>query len=39
MGKDVIIALDFPSAQEVFAFLDKFDGEQRKPFVKAAASR
>ena len=34
MGKDVIIALDFPSAQEVFAFLDKFDGEQRKPFVK-----
>ena len=34
MGKDVIIALDFPSAQEVFAFLEKFDGEQRKPFVK-----
>ena len=32
MGKDVIIALDFPSANEVFAFLDKF--EDRKPFVK-----
>lgn len=32
MGKDVIVALDFPSAEETFAFLDKFTG--RKPFVK-----
>jgi orotidine-5'-phosphate decarboxylase len=29
---DVIIALDFPSATEVFGFLDRFQGE--KPFVK-----
>ena len=34
MGKDVIIALDFPSANEVYAFLDRFGGESRKPFVK-----
>ena len=33
MGKDVIIACDFDSAQKVFAFLDKFEGK-RKPFVK-----
>ena len=32
MGKDVIIACDFASAQETFAFLDKFTEE--KPFVK-----
>lgn len=32
MGKDVIIACDFPSANETLAFLDKFTG--RKPFVK-----
>ncbi len=32
MGKDVIIACDFNSAEETFAFLDKFTGE--KPFVK-----
>ena len=32
MGKDVIIAGDFDSAEKVFAFLDKFTG--RKPFVK-----
>lgn len=32
MGKDVIVACDFASAQEVFAFLDKFEG--KKPFVK-----
>lgn len=32
MGKDVIIALDFSTKQEVFSFLDKFTG--RKPFVK-----
>lgn len=34
MGKDVIIALDFSSAEEVFDFLSRFDGEERKPFVK-----
>ena len=32
MGKDVIIACDFASAKDTFAFLDKFTG--RKPFVK-----
>jgi orotidine-5'-phosphate decarboxylase len=32
MGKDVIIACDFSTAEETFAFLDKFEGE--KPFVK-----
>lgn len=32
MGKDVIIACDFPSKQETLAFLDKFKDE--KPFVK-----
>ena len=32
MGKDVIIACDFSSAEEVFKFLDKFEG--KKPFVK-----
>ena len=32
MGKDVIIACDFDSAQKTFDFLDKFTG--RKPFVK-----
>ena len=32
MGKDVIVACDFASKEEVFAFLDKFEGE--KPFVK-----
>ena len=32
MGKDVIIACDFASAEETFAFLDKFTG--KKPFVK-----
>ena len=32
MGKDVIIACDFSSAAETFAFLDKFEG--KKPFVK-----
>ena len=34
MAKDVIIALDFPSAEETLAFLDKFAAEERKPFVK-----
>ena len=32
MGKDVIIACDFASADAAFAFLDKFQDE--KPFVK-----
>ncbi|MBE7091774.1 MAG: orotidine-5'-phosphate decarboxylase [Clostridiales bacterium] len=32
MGKDVIIACDFASKEQVFNFLDKFQG--RKPFVK-----
>ena len=32
MGKDVIIACDFSSAEKAFEFLDKFTG--RKPFVK-----
>ncbi len=32
MGKDVIIACDFASAEKTFQFLDKFTG--RKPFVK-----
>ena len=34
MGKDVIIACDFDSKEKVFTFLDKFEGEERKPFVK-----
>ncbi len=32
MGKDVIIACDFSSAEETFRFLDRFT--ERKPFVK-----
>ena len=32
MGKDVIVACDFASAEQTFAFLDRFTG--RKPFVK-----
>lgn len=32
MGKDVIIACDFASAEETFCFLDKF--KEEKPFVK-----
>ena len=32
MGKDVIIACDFASAEDVFAFLDRFT--VKKPFVK-----
>ncbi|MBQ7868699.1 MAG: orotidine-5'-phosphate decarboxylase [Clostridia bacterium] len=31
---DVIIALDFPSAEAVYEFLAKFENEERKPFVK-----
>ena len=34
MQKDVIIACDFGSADQALAFLDKFAGEERKPFVK-----
>ena len=36
-GGDVIIALDFPSAEAVYAFLDKFENEARKPYVKAVS--
>ena len=32
MGRDVIVACDFSSAEDTFRFLDKFTG--RKPFVK-----
>lgn len=32
--RDVIIACDFPSAEETLAFLDKFKDEPRKPFLK-----
>ena len=32
MGKDVIVACDFSSAEQVYNFLDKFEGG-RKPFV------
>ena len=32
MGRDVIIACDFPSKEKTLAFLDKFEG--KKPFVK-----
>lgn len=32
MGKDVIVACDFSSAEQVFRFLDRFT--DRKPFVK-----
>ena len=32
MGKDVIVACDFSSAEQVFSFLDKFTG--KKPFLK-----
>ena len=32
MGKDVIVACDFASAEQTFAFLDKFT--ETKPFVK-----
>lgn len=32
--RDVIVACDFSSAEEVLVFLDKFAGCERKPFVK-----
>ena len=34
MGKDVIVACDFASAEATYAFLDKFANCARKPFVK-----
>ncbi len=34
MGKDVIGACDFASAEQTFAFLDKFETASAKPFVK-----
>lgn len=34
MGRDVIVACDFASAEETFAFLDKFENLPRKPFIK-----
>lgn len=34
MKKDVIIALDFPNKEKTFEFLDKFNTEDAKPFVK-----
>ena len=34
MGKDVIVACDFASAEATFKFLDKFAGCERKPFLK-----
>ena len=34
MGKDVIVACDFASAEATFAFLDKFAHCERKPFLK-----
>ena len=34
MGKDVIVACDFASAEATYAFLDKFADCSRKPFVK-----
>ena len=39
MGKDVIVACDFDSAEKVFAFLDKFEGLARKPFVNRRRHR
>ena len=32
--RDVIIALDFESAERALAFLDRFAAEERKPYVK-----
>jgi orotidine-5'-phosphate decarboxylase len=34
MNRDVIIACDFASAAETFRFLDLFNGEKNKPFLK-----
>ena len=32
MKRDVIIACDFPTAEQTLSFLDRFEG--KKPFVK-----
>ncbi len=34
MGKDVIIACDFSGREAALSFLDRFEGEPRKPYVK-----
>ena len=34
MGKDVIVACDFPDRDSVLSFLDQFSGQACKPFVK-----
>lgn len=34
MAKDVIVACDFSSREQVLGFLDRFEGQSRKPFVK-----
>ena len=34
MSKDVIIACDFSSKADLMTFLDKFENEDRKPFLK-----
>jgi len=34
MGKDVIIACDFASKEDTLKFLDLFNNEERKPFLK-----
>ena len=34
MGKDVIVACDFDSMEKTLAFLGRFEGHARKPFVK-----
>lgn len=33
-AKDVIIACDFASAEQTMEFLDKFENQERKPFLK-----
>ncbi|MBO5149308.1 MAG: orotidine 5'-phosphate decarboxylase, partial [Anaerotignum sp.] len=34
MNRDVIIACDFNSKADLMAFLDNFNNEERKPFLK-----
>ena len=34
MGRDVIVACDFAGREQVTAFLDRFEGVERKPFLK-----
>ena len=34
MERDVIIACDFPTAEDTLRFLDRFKDEPRKPFLK-----